>query len=273
VSNAQKGTVVTGFDGSERSWRAVIWALAEAEARKCDLVIVHAVEPLIVSASYGFPSAKIGNEHRVGTAEPQLARLVAACGQKAASITVTSRCVPENAAQALADVVAEVDASLLVLGASERGVLSRTLFGSTTDQLVHMRTCPPTVVHRGDKVSHRDGPVLAGADDAGASEAALGFALEFAALHDLPVHVVHTEANDKHLDEWRERYPQVPIKSVRVSDQPAQALLERSRQAQLLVVGVHRHTAIHRVLLGSVSHAALYHAECPVALLHKVSDG
>jgi nucleotide-binding universal stress UspA family protein len=52
-----------------------------------------------------------------------------------------------------------------------------------------------------------------------------------------------------------------------VADRPAQALLDRADNAQLLVVGSHCHGIRRRVFLGSVSHAVLYHAPCPVAVV------
>ena len=42
------------------------------------------------------------------------------------------------------------------------------------------------------------------------------------------------------------------------------ALLHRSRDAHLLVVGTGEHVGLGRVLLGSTSHYCLSHASCPV---------
>lgn len=48
---------------------------------------------------------------------------------------------------------------------------------------------------------------------------------------------------------------------------PAQALLDVADDAGLLVVGSHGRGALRRAVLGSVSHAVLYHAPCPVAVV------
>jgi nucleotide-binding universal stress UspA family protein len=50
-------------------------------------------------------------------------------------------------------------------------------------------------------------------------------------------------------------------------DAPAHALVERSREAQLLVVGSRGHGNLVGLVLGSVSHAVLQHAHCPVAVV------
>lgn len=48
---------------------------------------------------------------------------------------------------------------------------------------------------------------------------------------------------------------------------PAQALIERSEGADLLVVGSRGRGALRSVLLGSVSHRCVHHAACPVVIV------
>jgi nucleotide-binding universal stress UspA family protein len=45
---------------------------------------------------------------------------------------------------------------------------------------------------------------------------------------------------------------------------PGPVLVDRSREARMLVVGTREHTGLRRALSGSVSHYALAHAEVPV---------
>ncbi|MGA9491567.1 MAG: universal stress protein [Mycobacterium sp.] len=50
---------------------------------------------------------------------------------------------------------------------------------------------------------------------------------------------------------------------------PAMALVDMSKDADLVVVGARGQGALHRVLLGSVSTALIHHAHCPVAVIHQ----
>jgi nucleotide-binding universal stress UspA family protein len=63
------------------------------------------------------------------------------------------------------------------------------------------------------------------------------------------------------------RHPGVRAERVVSLARPAQALVEEAGGAALLVVGSHGHGAVRRALLGSVSHAMLHHAPCPLAVV------
>jgi nucleotide-binding universal stress UspA family protein len=62
-----------------------------------------------------------------------------------------------------------------------------------------------------------------------------------------------------------------------VSGYAGEALVRRSKDAQLLVVGTREHVGLGRLLAGSVSHYCLNHAACPVVAVpappHDVSVG
>jgi nucleotide-binding universal stress UspA family protein len=59
--------------------------------------------------------------------------------------------------------------------------------------------------------------------------------------------------------------PDVPAWTLDVVEaNPGLALVERSRNAGLLVIGTREHTGLRRLVAGSVSHYALSHAVCPV---------
>jgi Universal stress protein family len=58
-----------------------------------------------------------------------------------------------------------------------------------------------------------------------------------------------------------------------VDDQhPAEALVDLSADAELLVVGSRGHGVVGELLLGSVSHAVVLHAVCPVVVVPSPRD-
>jgi nucleotide-binding universal stress UspA family protein len=64
----------------------------------------------------------------------------------------------------------------------------------------------------------------------------------------------------------------VEVQGVTVeSRHPAQALVERSRGADLLVVGSRGRGGFKRLLLGSVSQQCAHHAECPVVIIRSAA--
>jgi nucleotide-binding universal stress UspA family protein len=52
-----------------------------------------------------------------------------------------------------------------------------------------------------------------------------------------------------------------------VRDRPARVLVDQSADAQLIVVGSHGRGGVAGLLLGSVGHAVLHRADCPVAIV------
>lgn len=57
-----------------------------------------------------------------------------------------------------------------------------------------------------------------------------------------------------------------------VCDLPARALLDASREADLLVVGARGLGGFRKLMLGSVSEQCLHHAHCPVAVIRHAED-
>jgi nucleotide-binding universal stress UspA family protein len=48
---------------------------------------------------------------------------------------------------------------------------------------------------------------------------------------------------------------------------PADAVIEQTEAADLLIIGSHARKAVERFLLGSISHALLHRAACPVLIV------
>ena len=68
-------------------------------------------------------------------------------------------------------------------------------------------------------------------------------------------------------DQLRQEFPGVGIEFDVVCGPAAQALIEASRDADLLVVGSRGHGAFSGMLIGSVSLHAVHHAHCPVLVM------
>jgi nucleotide-binding universal stress UspA family protein len=293
VAEIGRGAVVAGYDGSPRAHQAVLWAAREAGSRRRDLVVVHAIpgsfpELTVSPVAVAMPDAateEISRKH----AEDELALVVAECAQVAPHIEVRSHVVHGHPSEVLSRVAEE--AVLLVAGSSGHTGLTRALLGSVTADLVHL-TRTPVVVVRDEP--HDDGQVVVGVDGSDLSAPAVGFGFDFdfAARHGCDLVAVHAVL-DRAVDvvtesaQWRELrdeadallartiaghredHPGVKAQRVVSFDSPAQALLNQATNAALLVVGSHGRGAVRRALLGSVSHALVYHAPCSVAVLRR----
>jgi nucleotide-binding universal stress UspA family protein len=75
------------------------------------------------------------------------------------------------------------------------------------------------------------------------------------------------------LGELGETVSGVEVQQTVVEDRhPAEALVQLSVDAELLVVGSRGHGGFSELLLGSVSHAAVLHAVCPVVVIPSSRD-
>lgn len=75
------------------------------------------------------------------------------------------------------------------------------------------------------------------------------------------------EALSSTLRPWRDRYPQVEVVSVTVLGGAAPALLDAAARAGLLVVGRRNRRGPVGPQVGPMTHAAVHHASCPVAVV------
>jgi len=276
-------TVVVGVDGSAPSTAAVRWAAAEADRRHAVLRIVHGHSITTPRLPAGFlVEARAAAQH---------------CLRDAVKTALDA--VPELEVEPVLELKPGIDlladesekASMVVVGARGHGGFAELVVGSTAVTLTARAHCPVIVV-RGKETA--GGPVVVGVDGSPASEAALAFAFDMAsrraaelvAVHvwrdvisvgagsvpipDLDWDAVATDERivlSERLAGWHERYPDTAVRQVVHEDRPAQRLLREAEGAQLLVVGSFGRGALAHALLGSVSHALIHHAPCPVAVV------
>jgi len=67
---------------------------------------------------------------------------------------------------------------------------------------------------------------------------------------------------------WQERHPAVTASPLLLTGHPAMELVRAAADARLLVVGSRGISGTPGITLGSVSHTALLHATCAVAVTH-----
>jgi nucleotide-binding universal stress UspA family protein len=231
--------------------------------------------------------------HDAGRARRSVADLVDAavewCARMAPGVNVRGEVLTGGAIDLLAKL--SVDASLLVLGASGQTASPQILLGSSAAELTRRVSNPVAVI--------RDVPdvdlartVVIGVDGSPASARAVRYGFAAAARRDLGIVAVHAWSDlpleslgrsgdvDREraqvdaaallvgqLAEARNRFPEVPVDEVVVLDRPAGVLLDRAAGAALLVVGRHGRAKGTDMPLGSVCHAVLHYAPCPVLLI------
>ncbi|MFD9699771.1 universal stress protein [Lentzea sp. NPDC059081] len=279
--------IVVGFDGSDLARRAVLWAAEEAGRSGADLVVVQAVrrplpEPVFTPMSTPVPEF-VTEETMSRAAEEHLAELAGELRQSFPSLNVTTHVRLGRPA----DVLAEEPGGLLVLGSSGRTGIAEMVLGSTSVELVSSAGRPVVVTRSGPL----EGRVVVGVDGSDTSTDAIAFAFEYAARHGrelLAIHafndsgwaelpepdVDHVRADlakllDEQLAPHAARHPSVHVAQEVAFDAPARALLNAADGAALIAVGSHGRGVVTRAILGSVSHAVLHHAPCPVAVVHR----
>jgi nucleotide-binding universal stress UspA family protein len=129
-------------------------------------------------------------------------------------------------------------------------------------------------------------PVLVGVDGSPASELAIAIAFDEASRRNVRLVALHAwsdadvsdwpgidwsatqpmaeEVLAERLAGWQDQYPDVEVNRIVVRDQPARQLVQRSEDAQLLVVGNRGRGGFAEMLVGSVGESVAQMARVPV---------
>ncbi|WP_040800969.1 universal stress protein [Nocardia higoensis] len=286
------GAVVVGTDGSAASMDAVEWAARTAAGRGRRLLIALCIDPTATRAlidSYDVLVPPISESAR-GEAALILARAEGCARSVAPDVDVHTVQAEDNPARWL--IATSEHAHMLVVGATpSAGTLAH--LGSTLATVV-ARAHGRVAVVRGRPTDER-APVVVGVDGSPVGEAAIGAAFAEAAARDVELVAVHAWSdlssaafaglpyrdlplsdieNDEQsllaerLAGWQEKFPTVPVtREVSLAD-PRRRLGDRSKAAQLVVVGSRGRGGFQRLLLGSTSNWLIQHSECPVMVVH-----
>lgn len=282
--------VVVGYDGSDGSEHALHWAVEEARLRGLPLEVVAVWDEPTVDVGMGAGSVVDPN---LALVLEQRAKDIAAEGAaQVTDVPVTGRALPGPAASALID--ASQGADLLVTGSHSKRGVAEILLGSTSDQVATHSACPTIVVRPKPVTQHR---LAVAVDGSGPGGRALDWAFDEASrrgwkvrvIHAWDVHVVGFDVDDSTypkggiLDEVKEaetrlnaevlaghraHYPDVEVEVHVDRGNADRVVLGASADCDLLVVGSKGHGAVASMLLGSVSHRVLHHADCSVAVVH-----
>ncbi|MEV6979065.1 universal stress protein [Kitasatospora sp. NPDC093806] len=266
--------VLVGVDGSEASLAAVDVAVREARLRGCGLRIVHAFIWPLMHVSLG--PAKHGPAE--GGLRQQAEEVLAVARDRARALDPRLEVYTELVTGEPLSVLARRsrESCLAVVGSRGLGRFGALLIGSVAVHLAAHAACPVLIVRgRPDP----GGDVLVAVDGSGVGAEAGGFAFAEAAVRGArltALHVWHPHAGFPDQEErvlaealagWREKYPEVELRSSVLEAHPRPALIEASREAQLLVVGARGRGGFAGMLLGSTSQAMIQHAHCPVAVV------
>jgi nucleotide-binding universal stress UspA family protein len=281
--------ILVGIDGSATALAAARWAAREAELRRAPLRLVNAFGWMPVhdedDPNQIVPQAR---DDLLRAAQGMLAAAAGQIAERAPDVAVSTD-VKTGAPPTLL-VELSAGAQLAVIGHRGLGGFAGLLLGSVGSALAAHAACPVVVV-RGADEPPGDAPVVVGIDGSPHSDAALAFAVEAAVARRAPLRAVHAwlerdvqfaknEPVDWHavtkkeagliterLTPWREKYPDLRVEPILTYDRSAHALIQNSGDAQLVVVGSRGRGGLAGMTLGSVSHALLHHAGCPVAVV------
>ena len=247
--------IVVGVDGPPESRYAIDWAAPEAVLGGYRLRLVHAV------------SGRSRDDGVLAEAQ-EVARAAAP------TVDVETALVTAGAAGAL---LAEgADAAYLVVGARGATGFSGLLLGSVALQLAQYAPGPVVVAR---PIGKRTGRLVVGVDASDDAATALRLAGAEADQRGADLVVLHAsgqpvsprvrEALDAAVTRLQALAPDAHVEGRVLQAHPAEALIEASADADLVIVGSRGVGGFRGMLLGSVAAAVLHHARSPVAVIRR----
>lgn len=264
---------IEGIDGWPESRRALDWAVEQATREGRPLVIAHATgrDPTTVARD-----RQAAREARLLNGEGHAGVAKGLARRAAPGLDISSVVRAEGAADLLLDLART--AHLVVVGSRGLGPVASVVHGSV-GLLVSSRATVPVVI-----VREPPAPVVlrivVGADGREGSADALEFGFAEASARAVPLTVLTCLDDDADLAAVEEsveglarKYEDVRSDVRSAQGRAAEALVEESRTADLLVVGARGQHTRAAALLGSVSQAAAERSACTVAVVRRVDDG
>ncbi|MER6156338.1 universal stress protein [Streptomyces sp. NPDC001868] len=290
--------IAVGLDGSPESLAAADWAAREALLRDVPLRLVHAGElPLHAYTPFGGEAVPPPGADRSAR---MLREVGTALRHRHPALRITADQIAGQPVAALSAAAGE--AGLLVLGSRGIGTVAGLLVGSVALAVLARAESPVVLVRAGERAEHEHLPdaagtssaatpyreVVLGLDLAGPGDAVIEFAFDAARRRAAVLRVVHgwsvpSSNGDEDvldtglyagpadvadvLEPWRDKFPDVEVRTQSVVGGAGAHLVDASREAALVVVGRRIRRAPVGSHVGPVTHAVLHHASAPVAVV------
>ncbi|MDO5099122.1 MAG: universal stress protein [Corynebacterium sp.] len=287
--------VVVAVDGSDASKNAVRWAANTAAKRDV---------PLRIAASYTMPQflyaeGMVPPQELFDELKNETEHTIEEARQIALEVAPDLKIAYTIAEGTPIDMLLEMSktVTMIVMGSRGLGGLSGMVMGSVSAAVVSHAKCPVVVVREDNDVTEatKYGPVVVGVDGSDVSQQATDFAFAEAQARGTKLIAIHTwmdmqvqaslaglaaaqqewnivedeqtQLLEERLAPMLEKYPDVEVDMVITRDRPIRALVDASKDAQLLVVGSHGRGGFRGMLLGSTSRALLQSAPCPMVVV------
>jgi nucleotide-binding universal stress UspA family protein len=275
-------TILVGVDQHSTARDAVVLGAALAAATGAELAVAHVypLDPMADAMALGAPAAnplhdeaqEIVAQSTVGII-PEPRRIVAPSRSVAAGLHL----------QAVGE-----GAEIIVVGSSHRGTIGRAALGTHATRVVQGAPCAVAIAPRGlAQHGARLRTIAVALDGSDEAADALGFARRLAAATTADLRLV--TVLPPQIAEWG-RYRYVPnqfgyeerarkeAERVLTVARPAEeteirtgsvaaALIDVSREVDLLVMGSRSYGPVRRVLLGGVSDVVIRSSDCPVLVM------
>ena len=272
--------IITGYDGSPGSERAMSWAAREARSRGTVLTVCVAWAPsfpvLPGEAAAVADLARRGGERIMADGLRHAQGILGSGG-------VQALLVEGPPAAVLCE--RSTGADLVAMGSRGCGGVAGLLLGSVSSQVAAHAHGRVVVVrgHWRHVGGYAPGPVVVGADGSAASSAAVDFAFEEAALRGAALLIVcaladapaelggaqaRRDAFEDAIARWQKEHSDVTVLRQVAVGGARDALLTAAHDAQMLIVGARGRGGVPGMALGSVSRAVLDHAPCPIGVVH-----
>ncbi|WP_328543249.1 MULTISPECIES: universal stress protein [unclassified Streptomyces] len=279
MDTGARDEIVVGIDPA-RDWRLPLsWAVDEARRRRYGLRLVAAVLP---QHSTHHVDDTPGSMALNQAASDALRAAVAWSRERHTEVESAVELVEGFPAPAMGRMSRQ--ARMIVLGSRHLGRTAEFFSaGSLVVPVTAQAHCPVVVVGDAEHVTQQPPYLVVGIDGSESSKAALGLALEEAALRGAELHAIsvwqppvllpHDEesaqqAQRRMLSEatagWSQKYPDVVLRHEVLAGHPVEELAGAAEHALALVLGRRGRGGYTGMRLGSVVHGLLHRAHCPV---------